>query len=308
MANAGAHGLQAYDHQVGGHKTQGGLAASLLDSNGRFLKQLQSGERGDREVQLYAHMERLRSSAEAGSSDGRAAISSEQLSSGGCALLNGVERQPEEDSHLPALCRWIPKSYGTVPIESHLYLAMEDQCCGYTLPCVMDAKIGMRTWYPWATQKNIEKYRSKDENSTQCTLGFRICGIKAQRADGTQWSADRHWGKGLGHQDVLEAMTKFGDNGALTASDVFEPMLRELRAMAKVFEHQQYYHFYSASVLLLYEGAAKCAADARPAVSLIDFAHTFPADAHDGGPDLNFLAGLKGLITTIEAVISTEGV
>jgi len=73
--------------------------------------------------------------------------------------------------------------------------------------------------------------------------------------------------------------------------------------MAQLFEHQTSYHFFSASVLLLYEGAAQSAADASVAVRLIDFAHAFPADVHGGGPDANCLAGLRGLIAAIEQVL-----
>jgi hypothetical protein len=55
--------------------------------------------------------------------------------------------------------------------------------------------------------------RSKDESSTQATLGFRICGVKVARADGREWRADRHWGKRLGRADALDALRRFADNG-----------------------------------------------------------------------------------------------
>jgi hypothetical protein len=78
--------------------------------------------------------------------------------------------------------------------------------------------------------------------------------------------------------------------------------------MAAVFRTQTSYHLFSASVLLLYEGAARCAAEARVAVRLIDFAHAFPAGMHEGGPDANFLAGLEGLIAALEEVVGPAGV
>lgn len=70
--------------------------------------------------------------------------------------------------------------------------------------------------------------------------------------------------------------------------------------MAALFERQTHYHFFSSSVLLLYEGAARTAAEARVCVRLIDFAHSFPAGVHEGGVDANFLAGLRGLMGAVE--------
>jgi hypothetical protein len=96
--------------------------------------------------------------------------------------------------------------------------------------------------------------------------------------------------------------------GALTPADVFAPVLEQLRGMAAVFRRQAGYHFFSASVLMLYEGAAQTAGEARASVRLIDFAHAFPAAAHGGaGPDTNFLGGLTGLIAAIEEVVAGGG-
>jgi hypothetical protein len=50
----------------------------------------------------------------------------------------------------------------------------------------------------------------------------------------------------------------------------------QLRSLLSWFHVQQEFHFYSASVLLLYEGDATDAAEANVRVRLVDFAHTFP--------------------------------
>jgi hypothetical protein len=132
---------------------------------------------------------------------------------------------------------------------------MEDLAGSYSLPCVVDAKIGLQTWYPWGSDKLIGKCRwvgwvprapslclinlwvywpglagvtaaiissrtqprsptrTKDASTTQSLLGFRICGVKVSRSDGSEWRADRHWGKGLGRAGALEALRRFADNG-----------------------------------------------------------------------------------------------
>jgi len=67
--------------------------------------------------------------------------------------------------------------------------------------------------------------------------------------------------------------------GALTPADVYHGeggLLQQLQRLHQVFQQQQLWHFFSASVLLVYEGQATAAVQARPAVRLIDFAHAFP--------------------------------
>lgn len=52
-----------------------------------------------------------------------------------------------------------PHAVGTRALAGHTYLALEDAAAGYASPCVLDAKIGLRTWYPWAPPALINKYR-----------------------------------------------------------------------------------------------------------------------------------------------------
>lgn len=159
---------------------------------------------------------------------------------------------------------------GTRSVCGVAYLVLEDLAAGYSRPAVLDAKLGLRTWYPWGPQALIDKYRSafgegaclvgrgtraadgcgsdevawfcsaferrslpaggpapvplivrpplpparlKDESTTQATLGFRLCGVKAPRLDGSVWTADRHWGKGLDRAGAADALRRFTENG-----------------------------------------------------------------------------------------------
>ncbi|KAI8467791.1 MAG: hypothetical protein J3K34DRAFT_523417 [Monoraphidium minutum] len=288
--------LRPYPHQVGGHSKQGGQPASLVDEAGRFLKLLQAGERGEREARLYAHVERLRF----GGGSGGGGIEGgggwrEDYSSGD----GGGNAAGGGDSAGGGI--------GTRCVGGGVYLALEDAAAGYTAPCVLDAKIGHRTWYPWAAQELMEKYRSKDEGTTQSSLGFRLCGVKATRLGGDEWCEDRHWGKALDESGVVGALRRFTANGALQPHDVLGPAAAELRAMAAALEAPAAYHMFSSSVLLLYEGAAQQPCEARVAVRLVDFAHAFPAAIAGGGPDANFRGGLLGLIAALEAAVLDEG-
>lgn len=64
---------------------------------------------------------------------------------------------------------------------------------------------------------------------------------------------------------------------------------------------QREFHFYSSSVLLIYEGDAVSADEARVSVRLVDFAHTFPS--LDGQRDSNFIAGLRAIIKALKLAV-----
>lgn len=254
--------------------------ASLNTPTARSLPQ--AGERGEREAAFYAHIERLHgsgggSSGEASGGGGGGCCDGERAASGAAASSS--------DDGLQALSRWVPRScetgacssgdgrrgalpvctqqqlgaraapihpttlpppaVGTRAVSGHTYLVLEDLAGGYTLPCALDAKLGLRTWYPWAAPALIDKYRcvalvrsgavpwpptpwtghtpsappvtptprKKDAATTQASLGLRLCGVKAARPDGCEWRADRHWGKGLAAADVPAALRRFADNG-----------------------------------------------------------------------------------------------
>jgi 1D-myo-inositol-tetrakisphosphate 5-kinase/inositol-polyphosphate multikinase len=78
--------------------------------------------------------------------------------------------------------------------------------------------------------------------------------------------------------------------------------------LARVYEAQASWHFFSASLLVVYEGAAAHPDQADPRVTLIDFAHTFPVvgDGAASGPsgrDQNFLDGLTSLTRVLQDLV-----
>jgi len=185
-------------------------------------------------------------------------------------------------------------------------------CAPYAKPCVLDVKLGPRTWYAWAEPAYVEKCRAKDGATSQAASGFRLCGARAYRpaaagaaaAAGEWWTADRHWGKGLRSDDggIARALRRFAANGTLGAADVFRPALAQLRRLLAAAEAQRSFALFSASALLLYEGEAACGEAAGVRVALVDFAHAFPGE-DDGG---NLAAGLRAFIATLEALLVEE--
>jgi inositol-polyphosphate multikinase len=141
--------LKPPEHQVAGHAAGSGKPGPLIDGSGHFYKPLHPGdERGAQEVAFYTSFS---SHPQVPSS-----IRSFFPSFGGTQLL------PISDS-----------SDLSLP-----HLVLEDLLHGYSGPCVMDVKIGARTWYPRVSESDFAKYIQKDRESTTVPLGFRISGLQ----------------------------------------------------------------------------------------------------------------------------------
>jgi hypothetical protein len=123
-------------------------------------------------------------------------------------------------------------------------------------------------------------------------------------------------------QNKHKTATKHNKKGALSPADVLAPVLRELAGLraALLAPGGVGFRLFSASALIVYEGAATRAEDARPRVVLVDFAHAFPTsdrgaaggtggenndetNAPLAGPDANTAAGVEGLMAAIESAL-----
>ena len=76
---------------------------------------------------------------------------------------------------------YMPKFYGTEAmrddtLDQSQFLILENITQGMTAPCVMDIKIGARTYGPDATELKIRQEDSK-YLGTKKTLGFSVLGI-----------------------------------------------------------------------------------------------------------------------------------
>lgn len=95
-----------------------------------------------------------------------------------------------------------------------MLLELEDLARWYRHPCIMDVKVGRRTWYPQAEAAYIERCRAKDAATTQRALGFKICGMQVWRhAQGGYWRASKRWCKTLPEAMVDKALVSFAHNG-----------------------------------------------------------------------------------------------
>lgn len=276
--------FKAPDHQVAGHQALDGKLGPLIDESGRFYKPLQNDERGAREVEFYV------------------------------AFTSNTE--------IPSsIKRFFPKFYGTQLVEAsdgtglHPHLVIEDIVSDYKKPSVMDVKIGSRTWYPEASEDYIKKCFKKDKESTSVSLGFRISGLQVY--DGPKsgfWKPDRKQIKKFSIDDVKLALRKFvssapaeqdRDPDCAFASTVYNGssgIMSQLKELKSWFEDETILHFYSCSILMVYDKEAVLhGKDSGAAIKLVDFAHVVQGN---GVIDHNFLGGLCSLIKLITEILT----
>ncbi|KAG6451114.1 hypothetical protein O3G_MSEX006971 [Manduca sexta] len=229
--------LQVYDTQVAGHKSvEDTKYLGLLQcNNGTILKPILK-ESQRREVDFY---NRLYSST---------------------------------DPELVELRRIAPKYYGckrfTYNGHEQEYIILEDLTQRMLEPCVMDVKIGKRTWDPLATE---EKKKNEQTKYALCKqeYGFCIPGFQVYKlATGKLHRYNKDYGKKLHGQAVKDAIRTFLNGGS--GAGLCRALVLQL--VSRLWRVQRWargvrVRLYSASLLLAYDAAklrACCVAAPAP--------------------------------------------
>ncbi|CAI9786846.1 unnamed protein product [Fraxinus pennsylvanica] len=278
--------LKVPNHQVAGHKAGDGKLGPLVDDSGRFYKPLQGNDRGSNELTFYTS-------------------------------FSSNTRIPDH------IRRFFPKFYGTQLVEAsdgsglQPHLVLQDLNFGRVNPSIMDIKIGSRTWAPQALEDYIQKCLKKDRETSSLPIGFRLSGFQIyQNRELGFWKPERTSFQSLSADEVKLFLRKFVSSNTSANLDL-QPdcsfasivyggstgILSQLLELKAWFEDQTIYHFYSCSILIMYEkdfvsnGKIPCAE-----IKLIDFAHVYEGK---GVIDHNFLGGLCSLIKFVSEIITT---
>jgi len=277
---------RAAPHQVAGHLFEEGKCGSLVCERGFFYKPMQCGPRGERERDFYEKL------------TARMAGGSECSGSG-----NEDDGECVDASSLQVLSGFVPKFFGLVDLNGVTYMKMEDLARQYRFPCIMDVKIGFRTWYASADEAHIQKWMKKDAATTTSSLGFKVCGMQVyNKEDKEYWKASKKWCKTLDAYSVRSALRQFVTHPDVSTNDIYcgqGGLQQQLESLEQWAGEQKHFHFYSASVLILYEGDATCPEDINVNVKIIDFAHTMEAC---GKKDKNFVSGLASFRANLDKI------
>lgn len=166
-------------------------------------------------------------------------------------------RQTEIPEYLSSLRDLVPKYMGSeeLCIEGRevTFLRLEDLTDKMLEPCVMDVKIGRRTWDPLATAEKRAaeegKYVACKQNLGFCVPGFQVHSVKTGRVK----RFGKEYGKKLNEQTIKETFRIFlNAEGGLCRSLLMQ-FLSGLWAIQSWARSQTNLRVYSSSVLLVYD-------------------------------------------------------
>ncbi|CAG9788492.1 unnamed protein product [Diatraea saccharalis] len=165
-------------------------------------------------------------------------------------------RHPE----LAELRSFVPRYFGrtTYAYNHHQldYIVLEDLTQGMLEQCVMDVKIGKRTWDPLATEEKIKSEQTKYALCKQ-EFGFCIPGYQVyELATGRLLKYGKEHGKKLHGHMVKDAIRKYLNSfGSSLCRALLLQLLAGLWRIQKWARAQTSVRLYCTSLLLLYDAA-----------------------------------------------------
>nr|XP_008517001.1 PREDICTED: inositol polyphosphate multikinase [Equus przewalskii] len=197
----------------------------LQHPDGTVLKQLQPPPRGPRELEFY----------------------------------NMVYAADCTDGVLLELRKYLPKYYGiwsppTAPND--LYLKLEDVTHKFSKPCIMDVKIGRKSYDPFASSEKIQQQVSKYPLMEE--IGFLVLGMRVYHVHSdTYETQNQHYGRSLTKETLKDGVSKFFHNGFCLRKDAIAASIQKIKNILQWFESQEQLNFYASSLLFVYEGSSQ---------------------------------------------------
>lgn len=150
----------------------------------------------------------------------------------------------------------VPKFYNQhkliVNCHEHTFLKMEDLSTGMRKPCVMDIKIGKRTWDPLASPQKRLVEEQKYLNSKQ-VLGLCLPGFQVYTNEGELRKFGKDYGKKLDKNGLDEAIRIFLNAQHEVCKPLIREILKQLYQIREWFRQQTLLHFYASSLLIVYD-------------------------------------------------------
>lgn len=263
-------------HQVAGHffgkgRTKLGF---LQTKDGYVLKPVQSPPRGDREHNFFKRI-----------------FTSDQ------SELNQDERD------LKCL---LPHYRGSVIHNEIIYIKMDDLAYGIKYPAVIDFKIGRQTYDPEASIEKIERQKLKYPPVER--IGFQLLGMRVfNEIDKSFLHYDKIFGRALDEADLIHGLGLYYQFHQSPKIRAIQDTIKKFQSIQEWFEKQKTYHFYSSSVIVVYDADSPVDTDSTQTnpvrIKLADFAHVFPAD---NKLDENYLYGLTNLVEHLKMLLHPE--
>ncbi|KAH0793969.1 inositol hexakisphosphate kinase [Histomonas meleagridis] len=189
-------------------------------------------------------------------------------------------------------CRYM----GSHISEGKRWLLLEDQTQGFSSPCVIDIKLGTRTFEIDASPEKIQAQLDHIKDTTTPTHAIRIIDARMRKDNTITYKCDRIQGHKLNISEVCDLLHKFFPGKR--KHEFIENICKIRSAFLETIEIFPKMRLYSASILAVYDGDS----DAPMKVTIIDFAHAYldvdieGGDSTDSFYDDNTVKGLQTLI------------
>ncbi|XP_073097132.1 inositol polyphosphate multikinase isoform X1 [Manis javanica] len=251
------NGCVPLSHQVAGHMYGKDKVGILQHPDGTVLKQLQPPPRGPRELEFYNMDFQFVLNT---SNDGGIFLPLNRSASNISPLkYDFVYAADCTDSVLLELRKYLPKYYGiwsppTAPND--LYLKLEDVTHKFDKPCIMDVKIGRKSYDPFASSEKIQQQVSKYPLMEE--IGFLVLGMRVYHVHSDSYETqNQHYGRGLTKETLKDGMSRFFHNGFFLRKDAVAASIRKIENILQWFESQKQLNFYASSLLFVYEGSSQ---------------------------------------------------
>lgn len=133
-----------------------------------------------------------------------------------------------------------------------LFIKMENLTQSMAKPCVIDIKVGRRTWDPLATANKIaaeeQKYAACKQNIGLCIPGFQV-----YTANGDCLKYGKEYGKNLDQNSFFDTLVMFLNAQSKCYKPLIRTILNQLYGLQKWFTAQKSVNFYSSSILIAYD-------------------------------------------------------
>ncbi|KAL1494539.1 hypothetical protein ABEB36_010121 [Hypothenemus hampei] len=215
-------GMEILTNQVAGHTISDTGGIAMLKKNGLVYKPLLKKDCAEREVKIYEHLETT------------------------------VDRSLIEMRQL------VPKFYGVETLEIKEkaidFLVLEDLTRDFKEPCIMDIKIGRRTWDQNAS---YEKIIAEEKKYHECKrdLGFCIPGFQVYKITNNQLvKYDKEYGKKLDKDGARDAIKIFlNADSHHFCRKLLVQLLAALWQIQHFARNQRRLRLYATSILLVYD-------------------------------------------------------
>lgn len=222
-------------------------------------------------------------------------------------FLNALPPPPlnAPEGQCQTLLRYIPHCCA-VAINSNCstvrncYVEMENLIRDLRTPCMMDMKVGLRMYGDDATEEKKQRMIDKAKNSTALEYGVKVTATRA-------WSVEHQLlvetSRTEANQfrtldDLRRAIFDFVNAAAQQdRCPIAEAFKNQIQEIYDLFKQQTVAHFFSSSLLFLYDATPASGLQQTAHVRMIDFAHVTYIP---GTPDIGYIKGLTTLLALLE--------